>query len=196
MIFALTLNNSNIHMSDFQNHPVYSKNVLEMLTVANDYCLTLSKLEETSTFNLIDYLQKVCPLLYLKCSLLTEIEVQNPGANERFFTEEEWETLFNALREKFKKDDEFWIIDDSANHTDPVKLSLSECLSDIYQELKDFLTLYQKNTLDAKENAISELKVSFDSNLGTVLLDAHRRIHYIKMNSKPPAPDFNIPELF
>ena len=48
MIFALTLNNSNIHMSDFQNNPVYSKNVLEMLTVANDYCLTLSKSEETS----------------------------------------------------------------------------------------------------------------------------------------------------
>ncbi len=183
-------------MTEFQNHPVYSKNVLEMLTVANDYCLTLSKLENTTVTNLIDYLQKVCPLLYLKYSLLTDIEVQNPDANERFFTEEEWETLFNKLRNKFKLDDEFWIIDASTNHNDAVKISLAECLTDIFQGLKDFLLLYQKNSLDAKENAIFEIKASFDANLGFVLLDAHRQIHHIKINGKPQDPDFKIPELF
>jgi hypothetical protein len=181
-------------MTDFQNHPVYSKNVLEMLTVSNDYCLTLAKLETTSTANLIDYLQKVCPLLYLKCSLLPDIEVQNPEASERIFTEEEWETLFNTLRNKFKNDDEFWIIDPAANHKDPVKLSLAECLTDIFQDLKDFLLLYQKNSLDAKENAVSELKISFEEGLGFVLLDAHRQIHHIKINGIPQ--DIKMPDLF
>ena len=183
-------------MTDFQNHPFYSKNVLEILTVANDYCLTFSKLDNTSAGNLIDYLQKVCPLLYLKCSLIPDIEVENPDANERIFTEEEWETLFNTLRNKFKKDDEFWIIDPSANHKDPIKLSLAECLTDIYQELKDFLLLYQKSSLDAKENAVNELNESFEKSLGYNLLDAHRQIHHLKISGIPQEPDFKIPEMF
>ena len=183
-------------MTEFQNHPVYSKNVLEMLTVANDYCLTFSKLETTTTANLIDYLQKVCPLLYLKCSLIPEPDVQNPDANERIFTEEEWETLFNTLRNKFKKNDEFWIIDLSANHNDPVKISLAESLTDIYQELKDFLLLYQKSSLDAKENAVFELKTSFETRFGFILLDAHRQIHYLKVKEMPQEPEFKLPELF
>ena len=183
-------------MTEFQNHPVYSKNVLEMLTVANDYCLTLSKLENTTMVNLIDYLQKVCPLLYLKCSLLPDLEVQNPDANERFFTEEEWETLFNTLRNKFKKYDNFWIIDLSANHNDPVKISLAESLTDIYQELKDFLLLYQKSSLDAKENAVFELNTSFETRLGYTLLDAHQQIHYLKVKGMPLEPDIKLPELF
>lgn len=183
-------------MTEFQNHPVYSKNVLEMLTVANDYCLTLSKADNATTTDLIDYLQKVCPLLYLKCSLLPDIEVQNPDANERLFTESEWETLFNILRKKFKKNDNFWIIDLSANHNDPVKISLAECLTDIYQEFKDFLLLYQKSSLDAKENAIYELNAAFVIRLGYSLLDAHQQIHYLKVKEMPREPEFNLPELF
>ncbi len=183
-------------MTDFQNHPVYSKNVLEVLTVANDYCLALSKAEDTPTTNLVEYLQKVFSLLYLKCSLLPEVVVQNPEANERFFTEEEWETLFNLLRNKFKKDDEFWVVDESANHHDPIKISLAECLTDVYQALKDFLLLYQKSTLDAKENAVNDLNISFAKELGYNLLDAHRQIHYIKMRGLPQEPEFIIPEMF
>jgi hypothetical protein len=183
-------------MTEFQNHPVYSKSVLEILTVANDYCLTLAKLETTSNANLINYLQKVCPLLYLKGSLMPDIEVQNTEANERFFTEEEWETLFNTLRKKFKKDDEFWIVDLSANHNDPVKISLAESLTDIYQELKDFLLLYQKNSLDAKENAVFELKNTFESRWGLILLNAHRQLHFLKTKGIEPETTPDIPELF
>ena len=64
-------------MNDISDHPVFSKNVLEFLTVANDYCLMMAKVETTSKYSLIEYLQKVCPLLYIKASLLPDIEVQN-----------------------------------------------------------------------------------------------------------------------
>ena len=183
-------------MTEFQNNPVYSKNVMEMLTVANDFCLTLSKTETTQKENLINYLQKVCPLLYLKGSLMPDIEIKNPEANERFFTEEEWESLFNMLRNKFGKDDEYWIIDIAANHNDPVKASLAESLTDIFQEMKDFLTLYQKNSLDAKENAVFELKTSFEKRWGMILLNAHRQLHFLKTKGLEPEIFQDIPELF
>ncbi|NOX48236.1 MAG: DUF5063 domain-containing protein, partial [Chlorobi bacterium] len=100
-------------MSEIPNHPVYSKNVLEMLMVANDYCTFMAKAETYSKQQLFDYLLKVAPLLYVKGSLLPNITVQNQDALEKFLPEEEWETLFNVLRKVFDKDDEFWFIDNS-----------------------------------------------------------------------------------
>jgi hypothetical protein len=171
-------------MNDISDHPVYSKNVLELLTVANDYCITMSKIDTTKKSWLINYLQKICPLLYLKASLITSLEVQNPDANERFLTQEEWEFLFNQLRKKFADEDEFWYIDQTASHHDPVRGSMAECLTDIYQELKDFITLYQKNTLDAKENAVHEVKESFERRWGYSLVNVHKIIHHLIMNTR------------
>ena len=169
-------------MSDIPNHPVYSKNVLEMLTVANDYCLSMAKVEDYSKSDLMSYLQKICPLLYIKGALLPVIEVRNPEANERFVVEEEWESLFNGLRDKFSKDDEFWYIDNSEQEDkEPVKGSLSEHFTDLYQDLKDFILLYQKNSLDAKENAVSGIKRLFETHWGYKLVNAHKTLHYLVM---------------
>ncbi|MBM3436614.1 MAG: DUF5063 domain-containing protein [Bacteroidetes bacterium] len=177
-IFAYKFLNS---MNSIPDLPVYSKNVFELLTVANDFCLTLSRLENTDKATLIDYLRKVSPLLYLKASLLPDIKVENPDANEKFLTQEEWEYLFNALRKKFGADDEFWFIDPGKADNEAVKGSLSECFADIYQDLKDFLTLYQKNSLSAKENAVYEIKNLFENRWGYDLVNAHKTLHYLTM---------------
>ena len=182
-------------MDNISDYPVYSKNVLEFLTVANDYCLTMDKLASTSVSNLTNYLQKVCPLLYLKASLLPVIKVQNPDANERFVTQEEWEILFNQIRLKFGDDDPFWFIDQTATHNDPVKSTISEYLTDIYQELKDFTILYQKSSLDAKENAVSSVRESFESHWGYSLVNVHKTLHYLIMRGQPH-PDDELEELF
>ena len=164
-------------MNDISEHPAYSKNVQELVTVANAYCLTMEKLESTKKSWLIDYLQKVFPLLYLKISLIPVIDVQNPEANERFFTVEEWEFLFNQLRKKFADDDDFWFIDQAATHNDPVKGSIAECLTDIYQDLKDFLLLYQTGTAEVMSDALWECRMNFENFWGQKLVNAMRAIH-------------------
>ncbi len=156
----------------------------------------MSKTGNTAKPALFDYLQKVCPLLYVKASLLPDIEVQNTDANERFVTEEEWESLFNDLRNKFAKDDEFYYIDNSTKNNDTVKASLAESFTDIYHELKDFLLLYQKNSIDAKENAVLNIKQTFENSWGFSLVNAHKVLHYIIMTRKPQNDSFDIPELF
>jgi hypothetical protein len=171
-------------MNDISEHPVYSKSVLEFITVANDFSMTMSRIESLKITWLTNYLQKILPLLYIKGSLLPSIEVTNPEANERFFTEEEWEFLFNQFRLKFAGDNEFWFIDPSTSYNDPVKASLAESLTDICQDLKDFLTLYQKNSLDAKENAVNEVRISFEKRWGFLLVNVHKVLHYLIMNSR------------
>ncbi|MEI7725640.1 MAG: DUF5063 domain-containing protein, partial [Bacteroidota bacterium] len=105
--------------------PVYSRKVLEMLTVANEFCLFLEKAEDYSLEELLNFLQKISPLIYLKSALLPDIEVTDEDAVEHYVSEEQWETLFNILYIKFGERDLFYFVDHHENsHNDPVKGSL------------------------------------------------------------------------
>ena len=167
-------------MNEINNEPAYSKNVIEFLTVANEYCLFIEKSENYSKIDILQFLQKISPLLYLKGSLLPVVNVENKETNERFVTEEQWETIFNELRKKFNKDDNYWFIDfNSPDENDPVKASLAENFADIYQDLKDFVMLYQKNTRAAKQNAVYECKLLFKTHWGYCITNAQKAIHHL-----------------
>lgn len=183
-------------MEKIPDHPVYSRNVLEVLTVINDFVETFKKAETIKKQKLIEYLTKVGPLLYLKGALVPEVKVSDPEKNERFFTEEEWELLFNTLRKTFGKDDHFWFLDPD-NPGDPIKASLADHITDIYQDLYDFLTLYQKSSLAAKENAVFELRRLFISNWGSKLATIQPHLHHLSYYAAPQQQaGFNIPDLF
>lgn len=159
---------------------IYSKGVLEMLTVANEFCLFIEDIKSQSRENAITYLQKVFPLLYLKGSLLPDVLVSDSEANERFVTEEHWENIFNAVKEKMDKQNDFWFIpfpSDSIPH--PAKGTIAEHIADIYQDMKDFIVLYQKAGVSAKENAVSECKRLFQTNWGTRVLETTKTFHQL-----------------
>ena len=173
-----------------KDDPIVSRNVLEMITVAHEYCTFIEKASDYKTEDILDYLQKICPLIYLKGSLLPEVEVEFPEANERFVVEEDWEKIFTTLREKFQSIDEYWFHDyNSVDMNDPIKGSLADNFADIYQDLKDFTLLYQKSSHAAKENAVHEIKALFTTHWGFLIVSAHRYIHYIQMAKQNKAND-------
>lgn len=166
-----------------------------MLTVAHDYCKTITRADKLSKKDLINYLTKVSPLLYLKGALLPEVKVQNPEFNEKFVTEEDWESLFNDLRKVFGKDDEFWHVN-YESETEMKKGSLSEHLTDLFQDLNDFMILYQKSSLPAKENAVSELFRLFVEDWGPKVIRIQQVLHTLNYSPQQEPEGFNIPDLF
>ena len=163
-----------------QADPVYSKNVLEMITVANEYCLFMERNSDLSKEDFLFYLQKICPLIYLKAALLPTVEVSDEDALEHFVTEEQWEDLFNSMHLKLGEADLYYFIDHhEKSHQDAVKASLAENLTDIYQDLKDFLLLYAKPLKASKENAVNDCKRLFETRYGYRLVNAHSAIHYL-----------------
>lgn len=172
-------------MEENKNEAAFSNNVIELITVANNFCLFIEEAEKNSKIEIFEYLEKVLPLLYLKGAMLPEIVVDDIEANERFVTEEQWETIFNDLRNKLEKDDAFWHVDmDSPDKNIAVEANLSENLSDIYQDLKDFVLLYQKPLKASKQNAAFECKSLFENNWGRKLLDSLTAIHHILHKSE------------
>ena len=167
--------------------PVFSKKVLEMLTVANEYCLYLEKADEYKTKDVFEYLQKLIPLIYLKISLLPDIEVMDESGTEHYVTEEQWEHQFNTLRIKFGEDDIYYTLDSpgKGDH-EPIKQSLAEGLTDIYQDMKDFVLLYQKPLKISKENAIRDCKHLFETRTGYRLVNTLKAIHYLLFKEGEP----------
>jgi len=160
--------------------PVYSRNVMEMLAVANEYCLFVEKADEYTKDDLLGFFQKICPLLYIKGALLPLIQPFDPDANERFVLEEQWEIIFNSLRTKFLSSDEFYYEDDVFDkNAEMLKGSLAENFADIYQDLKDFVILYQKSSLLAKENAVAECRRLFKDHWGIHITIIQNALHFL-----------------
>ena len=59
---------------DGLNSLVYSKNVIEFITVANEFCSFLERAEDLESDDFLSRLQKLLPFLYIKASLIPEFE--------------------------------------------------------------------------------------------------------------------------
>lgn len=161
------------------NEPQHSKQVIEILTVANEYCHFIENASSYPKEEFILFLSRILPLLYIKGSLIPEVEVKFPEATEHYVNEEHWEFLFNELRGIFGSRDQFWSMQHGQFTEDPVKLSISELLTDIYQDLKDFVVLYQSPMQEQKLNAVDEVKKLFSSRWGLNVTLALAELHQI-----------------
>jgi hypothetical protein len=160
-------------MNESQNTDlVRSRPVIELLTVANEYCLFFEKADQYSREDILDYFRKIAPLLYLKGSMIPEVVPSDESLSERFVNEEQWEAVFKTLRGKFGEVDVFYHLDPNG---DSVEASLADQMADVYQDLKDFVMLYQK--APARENALAEVRALFAHRWGIRLLHAGTACH-------------------
>lgn len=149
------------------NEIIFSKQVLEFITVANDFCIFIEKSISYDKETILEYVNKVTPLLYIKGVLIPDILPSNPDANEKFVTEEMWTDIYSALKNILDKDDTAYITENTKDeNAQLIKISISELIADMYQDLKDFILLYQKNTKDAKENAVKSVRDYFLTHWG------------------------------
>jgi len=161
------------------SEPVYSRNVIEFVAVANEFCKYAEHAPELKGDELLKILQRILPLMYLKASLLPKLEPFFEDGNEKFVTENDWVRIHDNLREKFGTADDYReVFDDKAKETDEtVVSSISENMSDIYQDIKDFLLLYQTGTNEVMNDAIWECRLNFETFWGQKLVNSMRAIH-------------------
>ena len=57
-----------------EENPIYERNTLEFVTVALEYCTFVETAGNTGLFDFVDKATKLLPLLYLKASLLPDLE--------------------------------------------------------------------------------------------------------------------------
>lgn len=162
-----------------QEDIIESKGVVEMFTLASEYCLYLTRMDKETQADAFAFLQKMLPALYLKGSTCPAVEVSDESANERFVTEEEYEELRIRLSKFIDDKDMFTTVDLMSDDINSLPISLSELLCDIYLDLKDFLVLYTKPSTAAKENAIANCRYFFHNGWGMRLALALPYVHWL-----------------
>ena len=159
--------------------PVYSRNVIEFVAVANEFCKYAERASEIKGDELLKILQRILPLMYLKASLLPEMNPFFEDGNEKFVAESDWIKIHGTLREKFgTADDYLEVFDEKMSESEgPVLSSISENIADMYQDIKDFLLLYQTGTNEVMNDAIWECRLNFETFWGQKLLNSMRAVH-------------------
>jgi len=156
---------------------VDDKNTKDLFLVASQYCTFIENISSFSQEDILDYLLKIEPLIYLKSTLIADFELEDNTAGEQFVTEEEYELCYLRLKEKLDSIDFFEGFSFEANES--VTYSLCEILTDTYQDLKDFLLLYSKNTLAAQENAVWLCRNNFVRNWGKKIAVLLPYLHFL-----------------
>ena len=119
------------------------------------------------------------PKIYTGLFQLPNLKEHYSSEVEKFVTERNYNNTFINLVTYIGTLDKFTDFND-LSHPGSVKIveaSLSEILADIYQELKDFVLLYETDTIENMNDAIVECLDSFRRYWGIKMLSATRIIH-------------------
>ena len=166
------------------NHIVYSKNVIELVTVTAETCLFLEHCTEFSQEDFVAKAIKLLPLLYLKTSLVDIPETVFDDPTERFVSEEDYQFVREQIEQLMGSEDSYLEVfhPDMAMSDTPIAAFISENLADVYQELKDFAANYQLADVDIMNDALAGCLVAFGEHWGQKLLNALRALHAFRFS--------------
>ena len=168
------------------DHLVYSKNVIEFVTVAAETCLFLEHASEFSRQDFVLKSVKILPLLYLKTTLLDVSESTADDNVERFVSEEDYIFVKEQIEQLLGAEDSFLEVfhPDMALSDTPIAAFISENLADVYQEMKDFAANYQLGDVEIMNNALVACLEAFGEHWGQKLLNALRALHALQFNDE------------
>lgn len=163
------------------NQQVYSKDIVEFVTVGVEYCSLVERASEIERreFNL--KLVRILPLLYLKATLLPTDEIDEADDLECYVTEEQYEYLRGIMAKLLGEADDYLEVfeADMAYSDTPLAASVSEGLADIYQDLRDLLEIYRMGNEELSQAAICRCRRNFIAYWGQKLVNVMRPLHAI-----------------
>lgn len=169
-------------MSEQLKEIVYSRDTIEFVTVALQYCAFLEELESMSQDDMTDKLTKVLPLLYLKASLVPPSEMYSDDEPEISVTEDDYNYILSKIYAVFAENDTYLevFMEDMKYSETPIAASISEDLADIYQDLRNFITVYERGITENMNDALTLCIDNFKMYWGQKLVNVLRALHSLK----------------
>lgn len=167
-----------------ESQVIFDRNVVEFVTVAAEFCKFLEQAETMKRSTFVDTSLKILPLLYLKASMLPKCELIGDEAPETYVTEEVYEILrMNLAGILAEKDDYLDVFVSEMQYSDqPIKKNISEDLTDIYQDIKDFIFVFQLGLNETMNDSLAACQENFGLYWGQKLVNTLRALHDVKYN--------------
>lgn len=159
---------------------IYSRQVVEFAASANEYCKYLESTQDINGIEIMKVMQRLLPFIYLRASLLPLLEPVLEETNEKTVTEFDWTRMHDSLLSKMGNNDPFPVIVSAGDPSDGLYTgSLAENLTDIYQDLKDFIVSYKSGKEEVMNDAVWEVLMNFEEFWGKKLLNVLSAIHSV-----------------
>lgn len=163
---------------------IFDKNSIEFVTVAAEYCSFMERARKMDRHTFVDTALKILPLLYLKASLIPECEQMGEDELEVFVTEEDYEMIRMSVAHVLGDKDDYLevFLPDMVYSDTPIKKCISEDLADIYQDLKDFICVFQLGLNVTMNDSLYVCKEHFAEFWGQRLVNTMRALHDVNYN--------------
>lgn len=164
---------------------IFDKNVVEFVTVSAEYCAFIEQNEIADPQEYVTTLLKILPLVYLKALLLPHCERIGFEDPEVHVDEITYEMLQLNIAKILGPDDDYLevFVPDMAYSDQLIKQWISEGLADIYQDLKNFIFVFQLGLNEIMNDALVICKENFEYYWGQKLVNTLRALHNLKYAS-------------
>ena len=161
---------------------IFDRDVIEFVTVAAEFCNYMERTEGIKRSDFVDTTLKILPLLYLKASLLPECHTIGEDLPENYVTEEIYEVLRMNLSGLLAGQDAYLdvFVEDMKYSDQPITRYISEDLADIYQDIKDFIFVFQLGLNETMNDSLAICQENFREYWGQKLVNTLRALHEVK----------------
>lgn len=178
---------------DNKEQVIFSRNTVEFVTVAAEFCAYLERAESLRRKDFVDTILKILPLLYIKASMLSECEMLSDSEPESFVTEEDYEVLRYSLAALMADKDDYLevFMQDMVYSDTPITRRISEDLADIYQDIKNFVSVFQLGFDETMHDSLAICRENFFLYWGQTLVNTMRALHSVKVNTSDEEEEAN-----
>ncbi|MCX7697262.1 MAG: DUF5063 domain-containing protein [Bacteroidales bacterium] len=167
-------------MKEINNEIVFPE-LEEFLFVGKEYCFFLEKISSREVHDVLDYVRKILPYLYIKASMIPFSELTDDDFIQRYVSEEDYEIVFNEVREKVQTLEPHYIYNPELK--EPEKISIAEALTDIYQDIKDLLLAFNRGLTHEKISVEKYAHLWFIERIGTRIVQVLPAFHQWYVNT-------------
>mgnify|MGYP003292804362 CR=1 FL=1 len=167
--------------SEYPQHPVYDKNTIEFVTVAAEYCSFIERCAGMDERAFLDKISKLLPLLYLKMALLPEMDTYSLSELETYVSERQYDSVREQIRAIIGAHDEYLeVFHEDMQYSDtPILATISENLTDVYQQLRDMIGNFQSADVAIMNDSLISCNDEFKAYWGQSALNALRAVHNV-----------------
>ncbi|MDR1120085.1 MAG: DUF5063 domain-containing protein [Dysgonamonadaceae bacterium] len=161
---------------------LYSEYTVELTKAALEYCRLMEQVDKYDEAEFIDRTSKILPLLYLKVLLMPEIEEFYESDLEHQVTEDLYAHVVKGVAGLLGDRDLYL----ETFHPDmpfsdaPIAVTVSENLADIYQDLGNFIGVFQSGVPEIMNDALVDCLQNFNDYWGQKLVNVLRAVHHLR----------------
>ena len=161
---------------------VFSNQTVDFVRIAIEYCAFVEKAGESKKSVFVDTAGKILPLLYMKVSVIPDIEEQYDSEFKPKVTEAMYVAVENTIEDLLGEDNLYLetFHPDIRLSDSPIAVRISEDLADIYQDLGNFIAVFKDGNKETMNDSLAECIQHFKEYWGQKLVNTLRAVHYLK----------------